>query len=160
MVADNTEVRSRVDGANGALHRGMTFFGRTTRKAVAAIFLVTLLILSTSAFAQNSNQTALLVEVFENPTCAGLDCPPWHVAPDFEVCLKAGDKLYFGFYSANKWPWAKKVDLHKLEGQAVQIQVSDKTIRIVSPQMKVKLKRTYGAGGIFRIQSCKDAHAS
>lgn len=136
----------------------MTIVGRRSWRAVAPIFLANLLIFSGAAFAQNSSkQTALLVEVFENPTCAGLDCPPWHVAPDFDVCLKAGDKLYFGFYSANKWPWAKKVDLHILENQSVEIQVDDKYIRVVSAHTNVKLRRTYGSGKRFRTESCKFA---
>jgi len=139
---------------------GMTFVGRITWRAVAPILLAKLLIFNTAAFAQNpSKQTALLVEVFENPTCAGLDCPPWYVAPDFDVCLKAGDKLYFGSYSANKWPWAKKVDLHELEGQSVEIRVSDRYIRVVSDHFDVKLRRTYGPGNQFRTESCKFARS-
>lgn len=66
---------------------------------LAAGFLATILTFSAVAPAQTPNrQTAILVEAGAAPTCAGLDCPPWHVAPDFDVCLKAGQKFYFGSY--------------------------------------------------------------
>jgi hypothetical protein len=139
----------------------MTSIGRVNPKALVVTFLASMVIFSAGAFAQTANkQTAILVEADGNPTCAGLDCPPWHVAPDFDVCLKADQKFYFGFYSAYKGPWAKKVDLHKFEGQPVEIQPSEKYIRIVSPRFNVKLKRIYGAGNLFRTQTCKNAHAS
>jgi hypothetical protein len=139
----------------------MNFVGRMNRKAVVAAFLANLLVFSTALFPQIPNkQTAILVEAYGLPTCAGFDCPPWHVAQDFEVCLKAGEKFYLGSYSADKGPWAKKLDLREFEGQAVEIQVGDKIIRMVSPHFKIKLKRTYGAEPSFRTESCKNAHAS
>jgi hypothetical protein len=139
----------------------MKFIGRINPNTFAAAFLASILIFSTVAPAQTPNrQTAILIEADATPTCAGLDCPPWRVAPDFEVCLKADQKFYFGSYHTWKGPWAKDVNLRDFEGQPVEIQVSDKHIRIVSPQFDINLKRIYGAGDRFRIQSCKDAHAS
>ena len=139
----------------------MIYVGRMNRKAVVAAFLANLLIFSTASFPQIPNkQTATLVEAYGLPTCAGLDCPPWHVAQDFEVCLKAGEKFYRGSYSADRGPWAKKLDLREFEGQAVEVQVGDKNIRMVSPHFKIKLKRTYVAEPSFHTESCKNAHAS
>jgi hypothetical protein len=139
----------------------MKFIGPINPNTFAAVFLASILVFSTVAPAQTPNrQTAILVEADADPTCAGLDCPPWHVVPDFDVCLKADQKFYFGSYHTWKGPWAKDVNLHHLEGQQVEIEVGDKHIRIVSPQLDINVKRIYGAGTRFRIQSCKDAHAS
>jgi hypothetical protein len=139
----------------------MKFIGRMNTNSFAATFLASLLIFSTVATAQTPNrQTAILVEADETPTCAGLDCPPWRVPPDFVVCLQADQKFYFGPYESWKGPWAKDVNLHHLEGRPVEIQVSEKHIKIVSPQFHISLKRIYGAGKIFRVQSCKDAYAT
>lgn len=139
----------------------MKFIGRINANTFAAAFLASILIFSTVAPAQTPNrQTATLVEADATPTCAGFDCPPWRVAPDFDVCLKADQKFYFGSYHTWKGPWAKGVNLHSFEGQSVEMQVSDKQIRIVSPQFDINVKRIYGAGNRFRIQSCKDARAS
>jgi hypothetical protein len=139
----------------------MNPFNRTTTNVIVVALLASIVIFCAVALAHASKrQTAILLEADVIPGCAGLDCPPWHVAPDFDVCLLADQKFYFGSYHAWKGPWAKDLNLHHFEGQPVEIEVNDKHIRIVSPQFDVNLKRFHGGGLIFRTQSCKDAQAT
>ena len=67
----------------------MSLSDRVTTNVFADALLSSILTFSAAAPAQTpKRQTAILVEADATPSCAGLDCPPWHVAPDFDVCLQ------------------------------------------------------------------------
>jgi hypothetical protein len=140
---------------------GMTRIARINLNTLWVAILASSLLFSTRTLAQISNkQTAILVEANATPTCAGLDCPPWHVPPDFDVCLRVDQKFYFGWYRAPTGPWAKQVDLHKFEGESVEIQVIDKYISVVSPHFRARLKRIDGVGSRYRTEACKNPYSS
>jgi hypothetical protein len=89
----------QVDGAKTALYFGYEIYRSNKPEHLRSRLPRQHSCFSTAAPAQTPNrQTAILVEADATPTCAGLDCPPWRVAPDFDVCLKADQKFYSGSY--------------------------------------------------------------
>ena len=102
-------------------------------------------------------QKAILVEVRSTPRCYGLDCPPFPVPPELDFCFQAGAK----YYAAKPRPWgtpwsAKSKRLLALQGQSVNIVVTEKEIRVVVPQGTVRLKLVHG-NNAFNLDACNHA---
>ncbi len=85
-------------------------------------------------------QEATLVEAVSKPRCYGLDCPPWPAPPNIAFCFRAGDTYYVGTDRSWGVPWANKAKkLQKLKGVSVKILRTDKEIKIVGPEVKMRL---------------------
>ena len=115
------------------------------RKAMAAAALL----LSTLSLAQ-APATAIVVDVYEDPICYGLDCPPFPTPKEMGVCFKAADAYYPGTFRA----YSRKRDRIKaLQGKTVLIIVTEKEIRITDP--RIGLRRVRKSSG-FKLDSCND----
>ena len=102
----------------------------------------------------SKTQKAILVEVRSTPRCYGLDCPPFPVPPELDFCFQAGDK----YYAAKPRPWgapwsAKSKRLLALQGQSVDIVVTEREIRVVVPQGTVRLKLVHN-NNAFNLDAC------
>ena len=100
----------------------------------------------TLATAARSQQpvAATLVEVHASPKCSGLDCPPWVVPSDLDVCFEAEGKFFTGVYL----PWGIPGDtkgerLRALRDKVVMITVTSKQIQVTTAGFKLKLKRVH-----------------
>ena len=112
------------------------------RKLTSILIVSVFLFTSASAAPKSEKKTAILVDVRPIPGCAGLDCPPWPTPREVEVCLQADGTYYTGWYSPWEVPWVTSgLKLLPLKGQSVEIVVTDKEVRIVTPRMR--LKRTH-----------------
>jgi hypothetical protein len=99
-------------------------------------------------------KTAVLVEVHYLPDCAGLDCPPWPIPPDIDFCFQAGDTYYSG--GSRPWgvPGATNAEgLVEFKGKSVEIIVSDKTIRVKTANLNLRLRRLHREPG-FQSPGC------
>ena len=102
-----------------------------------SLFLLTGLV----AADNQEKKKATLVETHSEPRCHGLDCPPWPpTAPNIAFCFQVGDAYYtatdrsWGFTLANK-----AIKLRALQGQSVDIVITDREIKVVGPKVKVRL---------------------
>ena len=98
-----------------------------------------------AAAAQKSKPSAaVLVETSSLFQCASFDCPPWPTPADLDVCVEVDGVYYVGEYRPPKVPWATgDKRLYELTGQPVEVVISEKHIRIVGPQIDVKLTRAH-----------------
>ena len=89
-------------------------------------------------------KTATLVEVHALPGCAGLDCPPWPTLMSVYVCLEIDGAYFTATYLPWGVPWATSgKKLLKLEGKSIQVIVTDKHIKVVSPLFNGRLTRMH-----------------
>jgi hypothetical protein len=87
---------------------------------------------------------AIVVEAQATPRCSGLDCPPWHVPDDVDLCFEAGGKIYTGTYRPWGMPWDTKGErLLAMKGKQVRIAFTDKEIVVASAGSDLKLKRVH-----------------
>src|SRR5271167_2766882 len=85
---------------------------------------VILLLTGTTVASSTQTKTATLVEAQGVPRCSGLDCPPWPVPDDVNVCVLADNTYYTGTYQPWGLPWIKTgKKLLELRGQSVEIAV-------------------------------------
>jgi hypothetical protein len=120
--------------------------------------VVSLMLLTGSPSAPKSQQkTATLVEANALPGCAGLDCPPWPMPIDVDVCIDRDGNYYTGIYRPWGVPWAKAGKrLLELRGQSVEVIVTDNDIRVVAPKVNARLQRMHNYR-VFRLASCNVA---
>jgi hypothetical protein len=120
--------------------------------------VVSLMLLTGSPSAPKSQQkTATLVEANALPGCAGLDCPPWPMPIDVDVCIDMDGNYYTGIYRPWGVPWAKAGKrLLELRGQSVEVIVTDNDIRVVAPKVNARLQRMHNYR-VFRLDSCNVA---
>ena len=117
--------------------------------------LASLMLLSGAAFADRSlRKSAILVEAYSTPRCAGLDCPPWPIPDDIDFCFRNGDDFYAGIYRPWGVPWATSgKKLAALQGKTVEIFISDEQISVMTSGIKLRLKRVHD-DPLFRLRSC------
>jgi len=120
--------------------------------------LLGMLLLTTNASAQKTEPIRVtLVEARSMERCAGLDCPPWPVPPDTYFCFQNGDKYYTGMAQPWSGPGASKVEkLIALQGQTVEILLTNKKIKVVAPALKLTLRRT-PRNPTFSLPACREA---
>jgi hypothetical protein len=98
---------------------------------------------------------ATLVEALSNPRCYGLDCPPLPTAPQIAFCFQVGDVYYTGTDRSWGFTWGNKaMKLRKLEGQSLDIVVTDDEIRVLGPKVKTKLWVVHNYS-LFKSDGCK-----
>jgi hypothetical protein len=119
------------------------------------LLLVWLFLLSGPISADSSeNKEATLVEVHSAPRCYGLDCPPWPMPANLDFCFQAGDAYYVAVSHLWVFHWTNKAKrLLELQGQSVEIMVSDRDIRVVDPHFKVRLRVVHNDSG-FKLDAC------
>lgn len=124
----------------------------------ASVLLVMLLLFSDVVTGQYSERkTAILADGFAWEKCNGLDCPPWPVPPDGGFCFRAGDSFYTGESRESGLPWATKAKrLLALQGQSMEIIVTEKRIIVMAPRLRLTLDRTHDDGR-FKVTACKNA---
>lgn len=134
---------------------------KKTKTRIGSSLIVTLMILLLAAngFAKPKSrvQTATVVEVETHSRCVGLDCPPWPMPSDADVCIRIGPNFYTGGYSPWGVPWAMSGDrLIRFEAETVHVIVTDKRIRITGPRLHVRLIR-FHHDHAFRSDLCNAA---
>ena len=73
---------------------------------------------------------------------------------DNDFCFQAGDDFYTGIDRPSPVPWARKGErLLALQGKAVEIVVTDKTIKVRAPRIHLRLKRVH-RDAAFQLESC------
>jgi hypothetical protein len=120
--------------------------------------LVSLSLLTELISADSSEKKkAILVETHSAPRCYGLDCPPWPTPPDLDFCFQAGDTYYTAISHPSGLPGANRAKkLLTLQGQSVEIVVTDKEISVAAPQVNVRLKVAYN-NRVFKLDACNHA---
>ncbi len=89
-------------------------------------------------------QTATLVEVRAMPGCAGLDCPPWPMPMNINICLEINGTYFTATYRPWGVPWATSgKKLLKLAGKSIQVIVTEKYIRVVTPRFNTRFIRMH-----------------
>jgi hypothetical protein len=102
-------------------------------------------------------KSAILVEAYPTPRCYGLDCPPWPTPPDMNFCFQMGATYYVGISEEWGVPWANKAKrLLALQGQSVEIAVTEKHIIVVASGIKLTLQRAHDHRG-FKLAACTRA---
>ena len=98
---------------------------------------------------------ATLVETHSEPRCNGLDCPPWPTAPNIAFCFQVGDAYYSATDRSWGISWANKAKkLQALQGESVDIVVTEEEIKVVSPKVKVRLWVVHNYS-LFKVDGCK-----
>jgi hypothetical protein len=124
------------------------------RRLVAALLASLFLVGGITSADDSQPITAILVEVHSMAKCVGLDCPPWPVPDDNDFCFQLGDNFYTGIDRPSPVPWARKGErLLALKGKAVEIIVTDKTIKVRAPRIHLRLKRVH-KDAAFQLESC------
>jgi hypothetical protein len=105
----------------------------------------------------SKSQKAILVEVHSRPRCYGLDCPPFPVSPELDFCFQVADKYYAAEPRAWGVPWSTEGKrLLALQGQSVEIVVTEKEIGVVIPQGTVRLRLVHN-NNAFNLDACNHA---
>jgi hypothetical protein len=98
---------------------------------------------------------ATLIETRSEPRCYGLDCPPLPAAPLMAFCFQVGDAYYTATDRSWGFRWANKaMKLRALQGQFVDIVVTDKEIKVVGPQVRVRLWVEHN-DSLFKANGCR-----
>ena len=120
--------------------------------------VVSLILLTGSPSATKSQRkTATIVEANAIPGCAGLDCPPWPMPINVDVCIEMDGNYYIGMYRPWGVPWAKAGKrLLELKGHSIDVIVTESEIRVVAPKINARLRRTHNYRA-FRLDSCNAA---
>jgi hypothetical protein len=125
---------------------------------ITLLFVLTTVSVSSQS-SQNSakvpaQQKATLVEARSTPRCYGLDCPPFPVPPELDFCFQVGDKYYAAKPRSWGVPWSRQGErLVALQGQSVEIAVTEREIRVVAPQVTIRLKLVHG-NRAFSLHAC------
>jgi len=117
--------------------------------------LVTLAVASVSfQDGDSERRKAILIETHSTPRCYGLDCPPWPVPPELYFCFQEGAEYHTGIPRPWGVPWANKAKrLLALQGQSVEIIVTKTEIRVLAPQVDVRLKVVHN-NAVFKLDAC------
>jgi hypothetical protein len=117
---------------------------------------VGLFVLSGLVAANNQEKKkTTLVETRTEPRCYGLDCPPGPTAPNIAFCFQVGDAYYTATDRSWGISWANKaMKLRTLQGQSVDIVVTDEEIKVVGPKVKVRLWVVHNYP-LFKLDGCK-----
>lgn len=117
---------------------------------------VGLFLLSGLVAADNQEKRkATLVETHSEPRCYGLDCPPWPTAPNIAFCFQVGDAYYTATDRSWGLSWANKaMKLRALQGQSVDIVITDREIKVIGPKVKVRLWVAHNYS-LFKLDGCK-----
>jgi hypothetical protein len=127
------------------------------RKRVPGLVVSFILLAVSPSAPKLPQKTATLVEANALPGCAGLDCPPWPMPIDVDVCIEMDGNYYTGMYRPWGVPWAKAGKrLLELKGQSVEVIVTDSDIRVVAPKVNARLQRMHNYR-VFRLDSCNAA---
>jgi hypothetical protein len=120
--------------------------------------LVSLFLLTEVISADNSERKkAILVETHSAPRCYGLDCPPWPTSPDLDFCFQVGDTYHTATSHPSGLPGANTAKrLLPLQGQSVEIVVTDKEISVATPKVNVHLKVVHN-DPVFKLDACNRA---
>jgi hypothetical protein len=122
------------------------------RNFTVGVFLSLVLLNGAPSTEEPKKQSAVLVDFFYLPRCAGLDCPPWHTKPDIAFCFQVGDT----FYTGESRPWGTDAEgLTEFKGKSVDILVTDKSIRVSSSSLNLRLRRFHR--GPFQSAGCAKA---
>jgi hypothetical protein len=131
--------------------------GVAVPKMLCVVLAPLLLLACSPAVPNETTKTATLVETIPDPTCAGLDCPPWPMPLSVEVCLSIDGTYYTAMYRPWGAPWATSGErLVELKGQTIEVVLLGTNIKVVRPRMSSPLIRTRN-NGIFRSVGCKRA---
>src|ERR1700730_15240615 len=96
------------------------------RRLVVGLILSLLLGTVNSAAPNSQRKVATLIEVHASPRCYGLDCPPWPMPWDDNVCLQIDQSYYTGTYSPWGVPWVTSGKrLLELKGQSIEVVITD-----------------------------------
>ncbi len=120
--------------------------------------LVSLSLLTQAVSADNSEKKkAILVDAYSAPRCYGLDCPPWRTAPNADFCFQVGDTYHTAISRPWGFPWSNSTkNLLALQGQSVEIVVTDKEISVAAPQVNMRLKVVHN-DPVFKLDACNHA---
>jgi hypothetical protein len=120
--------------------------------------LVVMLVASVSSQGGGSEKRkAILIETHSTPRCYGLDCPPWAVTPELYFCFQEGDRYHTAIPRPWEVPWTNKAKrLLAMQGQSFEIVVTEKEIRVLAPQVDVRLKVVHN-DEVFQLDACNHA---
>jgi hypothetical protein len=120
--------------------------------------LVSLSFVTQLISADNSEKKkAILVEAYPAPRCYGLDCPPWHTPPNLDFCFQVGDAYHAAIYRTWGFLGSRTPRrLLALQGQSVEIVITDKEISVAAPQVNVRLKVVHN-DPVFKLDACNHA---
>jgi hypothetical protein len=124
--------------------------GRSVLVTVCSLVLLT----ADPADCQLTTKLATLVEILAIPKCFSFDCPPWPMPDDVYACFQVEGAYYVGAYTPWGVPWvAAGKHLLTLNGQSVQIVLTETEIKVITQHVKVRLKRINDFR-IFKLPSC------
>jgi hypothetical protein len=114
----------------------LSLSGRLAFSLLVGLFLLIGLVAADS----QEKRKATLVETHSEPRCYGLDCPPWPAAPNIAFCFQVGDAYYTATDRSWGLSWANTaMKLRALQGQSVDIVVTEGEIKVIGPKVKVRL---------------------
>jgi hypothetical protein len=77
--------------------------------------------------------------------------------PDLDFCFQVGNTYHTAISRPRGFPWANSAKrLLALQGQSVEIVVTDKEISVAGPQVKVRLKVVHN-DPVFKLDACNHA---
>jgi len=110
------------------------------RRLTFSLFMGLFLLSGLVAADNHEKRKATLVETHSEPRCYGLDCPPWPIAPTIAFCFEVGGAYYTATDRSWGLNWANKaMKLRALQGQPLDIVVTDEEIKVIGPKVKVRL---------------------
>ncbi|HSZ62071.1 MAG TPA: hypothetical protein VK828_09745 [Terriglobales bacterium] len=117
---------------------------------------VGLFLLSGLVAADNQEKRkATLVETHSEPRSYGLDCPPWPTASNIAFCFQVGDAYYTATDRSWGLSWANKaMKLRALQGQSVDIVITEREIKVIGPEVKVRQSVAHNYS-LFKLDACK-----
>jgi hypothetical protein len=130
---------------------------KVMHKRIPGLVVSVVLLTGSPSAPKSQPKTATIIETNALPGCAGLDCPPWPMPNDLDVCIEMDGNYYTGTYRPCGVPWAKAGKrLLELKGQSVAVIVTDVDIRVVAPRINARLQRMHNYR-VFRLDSCNSA---
>ena|ERR1700692_2646419 len=128
------------------------------RFAVALLLILPIVPACVENSARGSEKRrATLIEVHSQPRCYGLDCPPWPVQPELAFCFREGDRYHTAIPRPWGVPWVNKAKrLLAMQGTSVEIVVTETEIRVLAPQVEVRLKVVHN-DPVFKVDACNHA---
>ena len=126
-----------------------------SRRLAFSLFVGLFLSSGLVAADNQERKKATLVETHSRPSCYGLDCPPWPTAPSIAFCFQVGDAYYTATDRSWGLSWANKaMKLRTLQGQSVDIIVTDEEIKVINPKVKVRLWVVHNYS-LFKLDGCR-----
>src|SRR4029077_1620451 len=130
---------------------------RMGKRWLFSLFLGLFVLSGLVAADNQEKKRATLVETRSEPHCYGLDCPPWPTTPNMAFCFQVGNAYYTATDRSWGISWANKAKkLRALQGEAVDIVVTDEEIKVVGPKVRVRLWVVHN-DSLFKLDGCRRA---